>query len=343
MAGEAGPEARAVAFLRALEEAPSRFGFYSALRRLECAHPDRPRLGQSPRPSADPVRLGQEPSLAFAPATLASFRAGSPERPARLEVFFLGLFGPNGPLPLHLTEYARNRLRQSNDPTFARFADLFHHRILSLFYRAWASAQPTVEFDRPGRDRFALYVGALCGLGMPSLRHRDALPDLAKLHYAGQLACHTRHADGLRALICGYFGMPVTIEPLVGQWIELPEACRCRLGESPDTGTLGATAIAGARVWDYQQRFRIVLGPLTLAQYRRMLPGSESLARLAALVRGYVGDELAWDVRVVLQKEEVPPLELGGGARLGWTAWCATAPLKQDPADLYLDPSAAGP
>lgn len=342
MAGEAGPAARAVAFLRALEEEPYRFGFFSALRRLECVHEDRPRLGQSARASADPVRLGQEPSLAFAPSALASFRPGGADKPARLDVLFLGLFGPNGPLPLHLTEYARNRLRQNDDPTFARFADLFHHRLLSLFYRAWANAQPTVEFDRPGADRFALYVGSLCGLGMPALRHRDAFPDLAKFHYAGQLACHTRHADGLRALVSGYFGMPVAIEPFVGQWIELPESSCCRLGESPDTGTLGVTAIAGARVWDYQQKFRIVLGPLTLAEYRRMLPGGESLRRLSALIRGYIGDELAWDVKVALKKEDVPPLWLGEGAQLGWTTWCTTAPLKDDPAELYLDPLAEG-
>ena len=138
----------------------------------------------------------------------------------------------------------------------------------------------------------------------------------------------------------GYFGMRVAIEQFVGQWIELPESARCRLGESPETGTLGSTAIAGSRVWDYQQKFRIVFGPLTFEDYRRLLPGSESLRKLAALVRGYVGDELAWDVKVVLKREEVPPLQLGEAGQLGWTAWCAAGPLPEDPAELYLDPLA---
>jgi type VI secretion system protein ImpH len=342
MAGAAGSTPDSVAFLRELAEAPYRYGFFSALRRLECVYRDRPRLGQSQRPATDGVRLGQEPSLAFAPATLSSFSTGDGGGPGRLAVLFLGLFGPNGPLPLHLTEYARNRLRQNDDPTFARFADLFHHRILSLFYRAWADAQPTAQFDRPEADRFALYVGALCGLGMPSLRGRDALPDLAKWHYAGQLAGHTGHAEGLRAMLEGYFGMAVSIEQFIGQWVELPESSRCRLGESPDTGTLGATAIAGSAVWDYQQKFRIVFGPLTFSDYRRLLPGSDGLLRLVALVRGYIGDELAWDVQVVLKRAEVPPLKLGQAGQLGWTTWCAAGPLEEDPRELYLDPLAEG-
>ncbi|MBE0618104.1 MAG: type VI secretion system baseplate subunit TssG, partial [Proteobacteria bacterium] len=161
-----------VEFFQALEREPYRFGFFQALRRLECAYRDKSRLGETARPAGDPVRLGQEPSLTFAPSTLASFSTGGEGRPSRLEILFLGLFGPNGPLPLHLTEYARSRLRNYDDPTFARFADLFHHRLLSLFYRAWANAQPVVQFDRPESDRFALYVGALCGLGMPSVRGR---------------------------------------------------------------------------------------------------------------------------------------------------------------------------
>ena len=158
MAGKKRTTSSAVEMVRALEDEPHRYGFFQALRVLECAHPDRPRVGESTRPTEDAIRLAQEPSLAFAPATLASFQAGQKGFPPRLSVLFFGLFGPNGPLPLHLTEYARDRLRNEHDPTFSRFADIFHHRMLSLFYRAWAVAQPTVNFDRPQSDRFHLVV-----------------------------------------------------------------------------------------------------------------------------------------------------------------------------------------
>lgn len=340
MAGQVRAAPADLTLEEALEREPERFDFFQALRRLECAHADKPRLGEALRSNDDPVRLGEEPSLAFAPRTVASFRRPRADRPPRLSVFSFGLFGPNSPLPLHLTEYARDRLRNFNDPTFARFADLFHHRLLCLFYRAWANARPTVHYDRPESDRFAFYVGSLCGLGMPSLRNRDDLPDLTKLHYAGRLAGPARGAEGLRDLLAAFFQVPLEIEQFVGHWLELPEQSRCRLGESATTGALGETAILGGRVWTCQQKFRVVMGPLTLRDYRRLLPGGESQKRLVSLVRTYLGDELTWDVNLILRRDEVPPLGLDGTAQLGLTTWCASRPPETDPKELTLKPRA---
>src|SRR6185436_14972621 len=137
----------------------------------------------------------------------------------RMAVHFFGTLGPNGPLPLHLTEHARQRLQQ-NDVTFARFLDVFHHRMLSLFYRAWANSQPTVSRDRPTSDRYTTYVGALVGLALPGLRNRDGFPDAAKLYYAGRLGALTHNAEGLQAMIGDHFQMPATVEEFVGDWID---------------------------------------------------------------------------------------------------------------------------
>ncbi len=326
-----------VALFEALRRKPYAFHFFQALRRLECLCPDRPRLGKSLRLADDPVRLTQEPSLAFAPATLAAFDPGAEGRPPRLSEYFLGLFGPQGPLPLHLTEYARDRSRNHGDHTFACFADIFHHRILCLFYRAWADAQPTVSFDRPETDRFNVYIGAPFGLGMPSLWNRDAAPDLAKLHYAGRLVGQTRNPEGLQAILADFFNLPVTIENFVGHWLPLSETSRCRLGTSPTTGLLGVTAVIGERVWDCQYKFRIVIGPMPLEEFQRFLPGSDSLRRLVAWVRNYVGDQLLWDVNLILKREEVPPLKLGEETQLGWTTWLTSQPLDRDADDLKLD------
>jgi type VI secretion system protein ImpH len=339
MAGENRAAADAVALSQALAREPHQFDFFQVLRRLECSYRDRPRLGRSRRPADDPIRLAQPASMAFAPSTLAACESGKEGRPPRLEVNFFGLLGPNGPLPLHLTEYARDRLRNAHDPTFVRFLDLFHHRLLSLFYRAWAEAQPTVQFDRPDEDRFSVYVGSLFGLGMASLRHRDAMPDLAKLHYAGRLACQTRHAEGLEAILADFFKLPVTIEQFVPHWMELPVDCRWQLGTLPETGRLGVNTVVGERVWDCQHKFRIRFGPLSLEDYQRLLPGGLSLERLAALVRNCLGDEMSWDLHLILQQADVPPLKLGGEiGRLGWTTWLLGQPLARDADDLYLHP-----
>jgi type VI secretion system protein ImpH len=338
MAGEDRDQAAAVALFEQLHQAPYKFDFYQALRRFECAFADKPRLGHSQRPVDDPIRLGQEPSLGFAPASLAGFTPGQKGLPGRLNVYLFGLLGPNGPLPLHLTEHARDRLRNHHDPTFARFLDIFHHRLLTLFYRSWASAQPTVNYDRPKSDRFALYVGSTFGLGMPSLRHRDSLPDLAKLHYAGRFACPTRNREGLRGIVGGFFGLPVEIEEFVGQWLELREVDFCRLGALAGISSLGRSITVGSRTWECQQKFRIVLGPLSLGQYESLLPGRENQGKLIALVRNYIGRELDWDVRLILRKREVPPLQLGGKGALGRTTWLLSHPRDRDADDLSFSP-----
>jgi type VI secretion system protein ImpH len=334
------PAAPVETLLARLAAAPWSWSFYQAMRRLEAHYPDRPRLGRSGRPAQDAVRLGQEPSVVFAPATLASWETGQEGRPDRLLVHFFGLFGPDGALPLHLTEYARDRRRNHRDATFQRFADIFHHRTLSLFYRAWADSRPTVSFDRPKQDRFSLYVGALMGLGTEFVRHRDAMPDLAKLHFAGHFSGQTRHAEGLAAILSAFFRMPVRIESFVGAWLALDPRDRTRVGESPRTAGLGRTAVLGARVWSRQHKFRVVFGPLTLTEYLRLLPGGSSFHRLIPTVRNYVGDALIWDVNLILKADEVPPLQLGRQGRLGWTTWLVPRRKPNDAADLFLDASA---
>ena len=310
------------------------------MRLLEAGHRDRPRLGRSVRPSQDAVRLAQEPSVQFAPATLASLEPAFAGRPVRLLVHFFGLFGPDGPLPLHLAEYARDRRRNFRDPTLQRFADIFHHRALSLFWRAWADSRPTVSFDRPQDDRFATYAGSLAGLGTASLRDRDAMPDLTKLHFAGCLANQTRHAEGLAAILSAFFTMPVRVASFIGAWLDLQDRDRTRLGAAAQTGTLGGTALLGGRVWSRQHKFRLVFGPLTLAEYRRLLPGGSSLHRLIPIVRNYAGDTLLWDANLILRRDEVPRTQLGRQGQLGWTTWLTPRRSATDAADLFLDASA---
>jgi type VI secretion system protein ImpH len=307
--------------LSELETQPWSFDFHAAMRSIDCAFPDRPLLGQALHPSEEPVRVGQDPSMAFAPAPVSGFRPPGGDRPGRLRVAFLGLFGPHGPLPLHLTEHARDRIRGVGDRTFAGFVDLFHHRMLALFHRAWAASQPTVGQDRPETNPFARYVGSLCGLGSPAVLGRDGIPDHAKLQFVSRLMNPTRNAEGLRAMIGAYFGLPVKLDEFVGDWLTLPAENRWRLGYSGEVSALGATSIIGRRVYQRSQKFRVVFGPLGRADFQGLLPGSRRLEALAHLVRSYVGDELAWDVRLVLAPEERHQLALGKGSRLGYDAW----------------------
>lgn len=324
-----------LSFLQLLQKEPYRGEFFAVLRALECMYPDMSRLGRSSLPGDDPVRLGQEVSLAFPPSELAAFEPGQPNR---LMINFMGLLGPNGPMPLHLTEYVHDRLLHENDPTIAAFLDIFHHRMMSLFYRAWADCEPTVSLDRPESDRFSTYVAALIGFGMESLQSRDDMPDWSKYYFSGRLTSQTRNAEGLIAIVSDFFKSLVEIEEFVGQWIQLPDQSLCGLGVSRHTASIGVSATIGTRVWDYQQTFRLVIGPVDFEVFKRLLPGNEGLKRLTSMVRTYCGDEFAWELKLLLKCDEIPQIRLGEQGRLGWTTWIKDRPHTVDTGDLVLSP-----
>jgi type VI secretion system protein ImpH len=324
-----------VALLDTLRADPSSFDWFQALRRIECVYTEHPRLGYSVRPADDPVRLAHTPALAFASRTIDRVENDDGQTP-RIHSLMLGMWGPNGALPLHLTEYTLERERLARDRTFTAFADVFHHRMLSLFYRAWADAQPTVQMDRPEEDAFAHFLDALVGIDSPSLGGRDALPDRFRRYMAGRIVAQARNAEGLVALLAAFFAVPVHLDEFAVAWLPLPDEGRLRVGMS--MAGLGTTAVLGAVVRSAQHRFRIRLGPMPFADYRRFLPGGDALGELLAAVRFYVGDGLDWDVQLVLRRDEVPLTHLGRGARMGLSAWMGRFAGPGDADDLVLQP-----
>jgi type VI secretion system protein ImpH len=149
-----------------------------------------------------------------------------------------------------------------------------------------------------------------------------------------------RNRDGIAALLASYFRVGVVIEEFVGHWLHLPDRDQTRLCAGHAGGPaaqLGIGVVLGARVWDRQHKFRVRLGPLTLAQYESFLPGGRALGRLVDWIRQYFCFELEWDVRLVLAHDDVPKARLGQFGRLGWTMWLGVRPAASDAGDLMLD------
>lgn len=319
----AEPAAAAVeALFGQLQEKPATFDLFQAMRRIEGVHRDRPRLGDAMRPGDEPIRFAQEPSLIFAPSAIAAFERGKARQPRLVQRVF-GFLGPNGALPIHLTEYARERQLYHSDNTFTRFLDTLLHRFGLFFYRAWARAQPVVGLDRPADAPIVRHIGALFGIVEASARERDALGDFPKLFFAGRLARSVRDADGLEAWIGAQFNVAVAVQQFCGHWMALETAERSRLMRDGQM-SLGHGAVLGRSVWDVQHKFRIVIGPVSWDRFTALLPGSERLDQLQAMVRQYVGFEFNWDLRLILKREDVPAWQLGsraGVGLLGRTSW----------------------
>ena len=324
-----------------LFEYPYEFDFFQAVRLLHVILGERTGVGRIAKPDEEPVRFKVRQSLEFPPSALYSLSVE--DDPPRMAVAFLGLTGIQGALPHHYTEHILAR-GQSKDFSMAEFFDLFNHRILSLFYRAWEKHRLPVRFQlasaRGELDEFTQYLFDWIGLGTAGLRGRLAFRDQALLRYAGLIGQKPACAAALKAILRDYFGVPAEIEEFAGAWHSLAEEDQCNLDEQDLKNRLGEGAIAGDAVWDPQARFRVRLGPLSLEKFVAFLPDGRAVAEFQDLVRFYVGQVLQFDLQLVLKAQEVPFSQLGdetpAGPRLGWCGWAKTGEFERDAEDAVF-------
>ncbi len=314
-----------IAFVEQILEHPERFDFYQALRTIEGLYPESPPIGQAKRPGVEAFRLGQSPKLTFAPASLSGAEYTKNGK-LRILIRFFGLFGPQGPLPIHLTELAHERDLNFGDSTLRRFADIFHHRAISFFYLIWRQAQPAANRDRPSEDRFMDFLGALVGQnGVPAQPAKPIqgrfVPAESKRYFVGQLGKLAKTPEGLAAILSEFFKIPVQVNSFRPHWMNLSRNDQTNLSGPPDLRCLGRGAVLGRRVYDAQHSIAVVLGPMDFASYEAMLPGGRAMNSLTEWLNIYLGAELFVQTRHLLKASEVPSIRLGHQGKLGWTTW----------------------
>lgn len=313
---------------------------FQLLRRIDAEGGQPFLLGCSPRPSDEILRLGQKPSLSFAASTVASVTSRRNSAVHDILIYSFGLFGPNGPLPLHLTEYVSERVNHYQDESLLAFVNLFHHRLIGLFYRAWANAQQTVSLDRSEQGRFDRYIAHLTGIG-------EASPALniaphARYFMAGHLACQSRPPEGLENILHHYFNVPVQIVQFIPQWMAIEKDEQAQLKKGRENARLGLSTFLGLAVRDVTYKFRVVLGPLSKKDYDGFLPGASLYKQLVDWVHQYVGIEFEWEVQLIMASEELNGTSLGGVQRLGLSSWLGIAKPGEAGRDLIYVPSRIG-
>ena len=256
-----------------------------------------------------------------------------------MQVAFMGLTGPAGVLPESYLELLMQRQRD-RDFALRDFFDLFNHRTISLFYRAWEKYRFPVSYERARRtpgapDLFTWVLECLVGTGTRRQKGRLPFRDEVLLRYAGHFSHFPRSAVVLEAIVGGYLQVATRVEQFVGRWLALDVDQRTLLPSAACPGgrfnQLGVDLVIGTKVWDVQSTFRVRVGPMRHSTYARLLPGTEGLRQLMWLVRTYVGPELDFEVQLVLEAAEVPRCRLGGRkgvlSHLGWNSWlCSRAP-----------------
>jgi len=325
MAGDGGRQSRSVE--AQLYSDASRFSFLQAVRLLEqIARKRDPRLtppGEHVDPRHELVHFHHAVRLDF-PAT--DVERISLDDPPHLTVNVLGLTGPMGPLPHHVSELVLERtLRGDHAPR--DFLDIFNHRLISLLYRARKKYRPALDARGPHHGRVATVLFSLLGLGTRGLRQRMGIDDRMLLAYAGLLVDQRRSAAGLERIIEHCFGAQAKVVPFQGQWQDIEEDNWTSIGTTGRNQLLGQGAMLGRRVWDQAASFEVRLGPLSTEKFRSFLPGGHAHGALVAVIRFYAREELGFTIRLVkrgVSRTRLHRLGEVNGARLGFDSWLKT-------------------
>jgi type VI secretion system protein ImpH len=322
------------------------FDFFQAVRLLQRRYSEGQTEGDTRESEA--VRFRVKNSLAFPASSIVEVEPGKVDHgkpvPPQMTVTFLGLTGAEGVLPAAYTEIAVDR-ECFGDTSFADFLDLFNDRLIWLFYRSWEkhhfiAGYEESEAGRRGQDPVTAGLFDFIGMGTPYLQGRLPVRDMSLLRYAGLLSQRPHSGECLRSLLHDYFGLPIQVEQLLTRWHRLEQDELCVLGSQEENSQLGCGAVAGDSVCTRQALVRLVFGPLSVEQFRSLLPSGKRFEKVAAVTRWFLGAALDFEVQPTLMGDQVPACRLGDSdtdaSRLGWSTWLRTEPFPNAAADAVF-------
>jgi type VI secretion system protein ImpH len=325
-----------------LFERASAFEFFQAVRLLHKLRPERAGVGRDADPEREAVRFRSDTSFVFPEGDIREIVAGESGAPDEMVVKLIGIASPGsfGSLPTPYVEEVRRQERTLKNPAMREFFDLFNHRLVSLFYRAWERARLPVLRDLGAENAFESALFATVGLLGPAFDARMPLDQTSLLSRAGLLAMAPAPACAIESVVTSLFGVPARVEQFQPSWYAIDASDRSRLGAA--NARLGVDLHLGEQVLLVQSRFRVALGPVGRDRFLSLLPDSEGFAALSSVVRLAAGAELDFDVQIALAAAEVPETRLASGlgaSQLGWTTWLRTREFTEDARAAIFEPA----
>lgn len=270
-----------------LAHAPQ-MNFFRFCELIELAAPQQPPLGTTDSPASEPVRFRSHGRLGFPVREIDSVEWNSdhPDRPPAVRTTFLGLYGVDARMPSYFVDEIAQR-RDGAEP-LAAFLDLFHHRIVTQFYRVARKYRYPVGFRRGGQDKASRYLLSLLGLGIGrpgagQTRTEETVGTRKLLSMLGLACQRTRTAEGLAGVL--QHAVPdarITVEEFHPVWVRLDATERMPLGEN---------CVLGRGFHDRANTVRVVIAPQARDSVLGLMPGRAMHQEVMALLRFYLGYE----------------------------------------------------
>lgn len=271
-------------------------------------------IGRDSFPADELIRFKAEQGLGFpGGAVKQTVQRDHPKLDvAAFDIFvsFLGLTGPSGTLPMHYSELVLERIKRK-DPTMRDFFDLFNHRLIALFYRAWEKYRFSCQYQSTtdNSDTFSYVLKMLAG-------QRDEL----SLFYAGFFARPIRSAQLISSQLSHLLNANVEITPLKGRWIYLNKDEQSQLPNRQQPlgqfAQLGYSCMLGSRVWDINSTILINISAQPNI-IRSLLPGKSAYLKMQQLINTYLDPAIQTRVCLTARNADFPGICLQGKSRLG--------------------------
>jgi len=278
----------------------SRYDFFAAVQLLHRLRADAVPLGRLGPVRDEPLRFRHSTTLTFHSSDVESIQQDP--RGVVLTSTFLGLIGATSPLGVNFTEDVISA-EQHDEPTLRAFYDLFHHRLLSLFYGAWKKYRLHAGFRLAGDDSGTKRMLCFVGVDGHGAQAESGLSRLEVLELAPLLAMRARPPRVLELALQRVFpGVSAHIEQWVLRRAPIDRSDRMQLGRQ--NNRLGETFTLGAHVQDRSARFRVVLGPVDYETCESLMPGGAKYPLLRRVIEQFTRGTLECEVDVLLQQEQ---------------------------------------
>lgn len=263
------------------------------------------------------VRFGQLAKLSFQERQVHQIISQGEFLKIKIKGF--GMLGANGALPLHLSEAIYEKNLHEKDHTFNDFLDIFHHRLISLFYKAWLSAEPAVMLDNKSNPVFGEHIAGFVGNQLLADDGTEGILKYSQFYYSSLLLNQNMPTHNLVEILGGYFDIPIQIEENIGEWI-YAEAHTTTLS-SQFSEPLGAGLLIGTHYFDATQKFQVIIGPVNISKYLDFLKEGRLYDKLIGWIARYTKHSYQFNIKIIINKDDVRPSRLDTSHPLGRNSW----------------------
>ncbi|WP_239373266.1 type VI secretion system baseplate subunit TssG [Snodgrassella gandavensis] len=226
---------------------------------------------------------------------------------------FMGLIGTDGVMPNWLI--AESAEKKDGMDNLTAFLDIFHHRLMAMFYQIWKRFHYEFQYRENASDRLSQALLTL-------IHGRDTL-DIDPRYYLGvikELNKKNKNIFGLKEIV--HYVIPAVSEVVIEEFIPVKyPVTQLSLG----TGIAFENAVLGRFLYDANSRIRISVKLNNYTTLNLLYENQPVRMILKTLVKKYVGCTLDVELMATLSADLLPlaklnataPQQLSAGVTVG--------------------------